>query len=274
MTSFLDTLFGTFTGEPAIQAANAARETLGNVYSGLIGQNRWAEEQALGGISDTAAIGRGLAFPYFGGARGDIAQGAWNSGAFYDQNYLDPFQGNQTMVENALGLNGPGGTQAAHEAFTTSPGYGFMMEQGLDAIARNANAAGMLASGNMLQESQRFGSGLAAQEYNNWLRNLTQRESMYAPIAAREADLWSEMGRNLGNLDLQTAQYLGSSFTDEGQRRANALLGFMGPETSAAGIFGPALASTNLAVGAAQQQAGANTLGALGNLATTLAGIF
>ena len=75
-----------------------------------------------------------------------------------------------------------------------------------------------------------------------------------------EADFTAEQGKNLAALDTAQADFYNRSFTDEANRRANLRLGHVANEVNAAGIFGPALASTDLAIGAAQQQAGANTI--------------
>ncbi|MDQ5960570.1 MAG: hypothetical protein QG592_1653, partial [Pseudomonadota bacterium] len=73
---------------------------------------------------------------------------------------------------NALGVNGPAGTQAAQDAFTSSPGYQFSLDQGLDAINRRRATGGMLNSGNADIDALKFGQGLASQDYGNWLQNL------------------------------------------------------------------------------------------------------
>jgi len=274
MASFLDSLFGSFTGQPAIDAANAARGTLQGVYGGLIDENRGQRNTSLGELEDYGAVGRDAASTGFQNARGDLIGGASSAIDMIGNNYLDPLQDTQGMLSDAQGLNGAEGVGRARGAFQAGPGYEFMLDQGLDAITRNANAGGMLASGNMLRESQQFGSGLANQEWQNWMKNLQGRESLYAPLGERQADFMGELGRNLGTLDTAEGQLYHSSFNDEAQRRANLRLGHVGQETGAAGIFGPALASTNLAIGAAQQTAGANTLGTIGGIVGGLGNLF
>lgn len=75
------------------------------------------------------------------------------------------------LYMDAQGINGPEGIARARTAFQTSPGYQFQLEQGIDAINRSGVARGA-ATGNILTEAQRYGSGLADQEYNNWLARL------------------------------------------------------------------------------------------------------
>lgn len=274
MASFLDSLFGAFTGEPAMEAAAQARTTLANTFGELLANNRNNRAENLGDITTGASLGRGAAAPFFTSAGQNVTTGGQNAINQLGQNYVAPLQQTAGMFGNALGLNGAAGTAAAQAAFQTGPGYEFQLEQGLDAINRTANAAGMGASGNMLREAQTFGQGLAAQEYNNWLKNLQTREGLYAPLAGRQADVMSELGRNLGNLDTAQASFYNQSFNDEAQRRAANRLGFAGMDVNAAGIFGPAMASTDLAIGAAQQAAGANTINTVLGVGDLISGIF
>jgi hypothetical protein len=265
MASFLESLFGAFTGEPAQRAAENARATLSQTYGELTTNNRNNRAENLEDITGNYEVGRQVAAPFFGQAGQDLIQGYDQSGNLLNQVYTQPLQSTAQMSANAMGLNGPEGNAAATAAFQAGPGYQFQLGQGLDAINRTANAAGMGASGNMLREAQTYGQGLANQEYNNWLKNVTGRESLYAPLASREADVYSEQGRQLGNLDVTQANFYNQAFTDEANRRAATRLAFAGNDVNAAGIFGPALASTDLAVGAASQAAGANTVGLIGN---------
>jgi hypothetical protein len=77
-----------------------------------------------------------------------------------------------TMYSNALGLNGTTGTQAAQGAFQTSPGYGFQLDQGLQALMRKRAAGGQLASGNADADTLRYSQGLASGEWGGWLDRL------------------------------------------------------------------------------------------------------
>lgn len=274
MASFLESLFGSFTGEPAVQAANAARATLLDTFGNLVVNTRTNEAENIADITQAGVQGRGAAAPYFAGAGQNLSQSGQNAIGFLNNIYGQPLTQTAGMYGNALGLGGPGGTAAAQAAFQTGPGYQFQLEQGLDAINRSANAAGMGASGNMLREAQTFGQGLASQEYNNWLNNLRQREGLYGPLARSVADVTTEQGRNLAALDTAQAQFYNQSFTDEAQRRAAQRLASAGLDVSAGGIFGPALASTDLAVGAAQMGAGANTVNTVLGIGDLVSGIF
>ena len=98
----------------------------------------------------------------------------------FEQKYgttFDPSTAQATAGANlyadALGINGAGGNARATGAFQAGPGYGFAMDQGLQALQRSAAAGGMLASGNTLTAATQYGQGLANQEYGNWLGRLS-----------------------------------------------------------------------------------------------------
>ena len=55
--------------------------------------------------------------------------------------------------------------------FQANPGYQFALDQGQQGLARQAAAGGRAASGGALMASQKYGQGLANQEYNNWYQN-------------------------------------------------------------------------------------------------------
>ncbi|KAA0697417.1 hypothetical protein DTW90_18475 [Neorhizobium sp. P12A] len=97
---------------------------------------------------------------------------AINAGIAGYQPYLDTGTNALGTYSDALGLNGADGNARATDAFHTSPGYNFAVDQGTQAALRGASAAGMLNSGNTLTALTQFGQGTADQEYNSWLDRL------------------------------------------------------------------------------------------------------
>lgn len=77
-----------------------------------------------------------------------------------------------SLLGDALGVNGADGTAAARSAFQTSPGYGFQLGQGLDALERRAASQGRLSSGQTGLDTINYAQGLANSEYQNWLNSL------------------------------------------------------------------------------------------------------
>lgn len=182
-------LFDIFTGAPAKKAAEQTRAYLGGVQN--------AGNQAV----DTGYnLGTGFVQTGAGQARNDLTQGfagatgAIGAGTNQALGYLDAgntaalgrldnaagvyaplsakYGAGTDLYLNSLGVNGAAGNGAALSAFQAGPGYGFQLDQGLDAINRRRNAAGMLNSGNADRDAQVYGQGLANQEYGNWQNRL------------------------------------------------------------------------------------------------------
>ena len=109
-------------------------------------------------------------------ANGTLQNSANNATADFATNYYDPYTATgtnaNTMYANALGLNGATGNTAATNAFQTSPGYNFQLQQGTQALDRSAAGAGNFGSGNAAAALDQYGQGLANQNYGNWLSNL------------------------------------------------------------------------------------------------------
>lgn len=96
---------------------------------------------------------------------GDISQA-------YDP-YVEGGMKATNQLYDLLGLNGNDAATAARGTYQTSPGYDWMMGQGVEALDRSAAARGMLNSGRASKDLLRFGEGLASQDYNNYLGNLS-----------------------------------------------------------------------------------------------------
>lgn len=78
-----------------------------------------------------------------------------------------------TLYADALGVNGAEGAGRAREAYTTSPGFNFALDTGLQALDRGNAARGRFSSGNAEGDTIDYATGLASRDYNSWLANLT-----------------------------------------------------------------------------------------------------
>jgi hypothetical protein len=192
-------IFDIFTGAPVIDAANQNRAQLQGAQ-GEIGNiaditRRYSEDalrQGYGGArqdlttgygASTGAINQGAAgaqgyldqgqqgaFGQLGQARSDLTA---NGGAYAPLTALAQRygQGGQ-LYGDSLGINGAAGNQRAVGAFQAGPGYDFTLNQGIDAVNRRANAAGMLVGGNANRSAIDYATGLANQTYGDWQNRL------------------------------------------------------------------------------------------------------
>lgn len=209
---------GVATGTNAINAAAPA--SIDALRSGQMGGT---EALTSGRDAGLAALSGGV----------NTAEDAFRNLGTLGTKYGDRATQASDMSANALGLNGPGGNDAATSAFRADPGYKFSVDQGLEGILRNANAAGGAFGGNQLRESQTFGQGLADQQYQTWLKNLAGRESLYAPLEASTtgagasgvANAALTGGTGAANLYSGTAGRLSDLISGTGAKTADVLTG-------------------------------------------------
>lgn len=133
------------------------------------------------------------------------------------------------QAQNLLGV-GDGSPEAMAAAqggfqnYLNSSGYQTQMKSGVDALNSNAAARGMLKSGATLKATQRFGSGLGQQYFNNYIGQL--------------------MGQ--AGMGMQADQTLAGAYTGGASGQANAQMaagkasaeGFAGAASNIAGALG------------------------------------
>ena len=112
-----------------------------------------------------------------------------NSGAYNTNPYAYSAQGTQNGL-NMPGSNlGAGFNQGANGGLPSqyqlqnfnmkaSPGYQFQLQQGLNSIQNSAAAGGGALSGATLKAMQQYGTGLAAQDYQNVFNNYMKQQGM------------------------------------------------------------------------------------------------
>jgi len=161
-------------------------------------------------------------------------------------------QGALPQVQNAAGMNGQEGYDAAMQAFHTSPGYKFQLDQGLRAVDAGAAANSFGRSGAVLKAEQAFGSGLADQSFKDYYNRLFDLSKLGETAASGQATASQNTGTGIAQTDLsegsaQTSIYgnLGKGINDSVgtymnnslyQDRTNALMNYGNPGARAAGV--------------------------------------
>lgn len=154
--------------------------------------------EALSRGYDTARGALGAAGDYYADL-GQTATQLGQQGARQRQRYAG-FDGG--LYQDALGVRGAEGVGRAQQAFQAGPGYQFALDQGLQALNRRRAAGGMLNSGNADADSMRYATGLANQEYGNWLSrldSLDQRAVNTDQLAAGNDQFAANYGLSLAN---------------------------------------------------------------------------
>jgi hypothetical protein len=192
------------------------------------------------------------------------SQNALTSGYGQAQGIFQPGynigQGGAQAYADITGAAGQAGQDRARALFQTDPGYQFARDQALQATERQSGTGGGQYSGNVLSALEDRASGLAQQQYGNYVQRL-------APF----------LGYSLG-----TAGQLGGAYTGEGTALSGNLtdqakLGY-GTQAGigsaeAAGTLGAAQARTgeiNSLLGLGSRLLGYGGGGSLGGLGGTL----
>ncbi len=149
---------------------------------------------------------------------------------------FDPYTGTaQTAYStygDALGLNGADGNAAAVQAYQTSPGYQFQLDQGLQALERSASARGMLASGNTSADILGYAQGLANQDYSSWLDRLNGLGTQGIGMAGARAGIQTgtgskvyETGDSMADLAWNAATSAGNAAAEKETAKGSGILG-------------------------------------------------
>ena len=109
--------------------------------------------------------------------------------------------------------------------FQADPGYGFRLSEGLKALDRSAAARGGLLSGATLKGAQRYGQGLASEEYQNaFNRYQTERNARLNPLQAL-ANVGQTSVNQLGQAGQNYASNVGNAYMSAGNAMASGMMG-------------------------------------------------
>ena len=153
--------------------------------------------------------------------RGDISHSLAEALGYGEQYRQGGAAGLQAYL-GSLGIGGAPAIQAARQAFQTSPGYQFALQQGVQGIQRGAAATGGIESGAEQKALQRYGTGMAQQEYGGWQGKLAGLAGMGQTAAAQAGQQQMQAGGQLAQLGYGYAGQLGGLYGQMGQSAAEA----------------------------------------------------
>jgi Chaperone of endosialidase len=150
---------------------------------------------------------------------------------------LGTAQGGTNQLASLLGF-GPNGSAGIADTLKNLPGYQFALDQGDQNILRNQAATGQLNSGGTNLDLQKFGQGLASQNYFNYANQLQPFLGAAGNAASGIGTLNAGLGNQL-NANLMT-QGNAAYGTQAGIGNANAQADLAGL-TQSGNIWGAAL---------------------------------
>lgn len=143
----------------------------------------------------------------------------------------------QSYVNNRGGgqLNNPFDTYLASKGLaggrfdTSNPAYQFQLQQGQQALDRSAAASGMGASGAQIKAAQKFGQGLASQEYDKQYNRASGEFGDYFNRLAGLAQGGQQAVGSMAQAGSQYASNAGNTFAN----LSNAQTGILGQQANA-----------------------------------------
>ncbi|MGO9039319.1 MAG: hypothetical protein ACLQKH_15155 [Steroidobacteraceae bacterium] len=243
--------------------SSVAGKVGGNMSQQLLGTD--ANGNPVYGNPTSATAGGGSIFSALGAIGGAVLGGnAASSGATQIQNaagaaanteagYFGTTQAGFTPAlqtgqgaSNLLGqiYGGGGMTPANYSSFMNTPGYQFSLNQGVNAVNRNAASGGNLYSSNTLGAVNNYAQGAASTNYQNYINNLTTLAGQGVNAATGIGTAATQTGQGVASAQL-TGGTAGAAGTVGAANGYSNLLGslagnnaFTGALTSAAGAIG------------------------------------
>jgi hypothetical protein len=214
-----------------------ARTNLGQGY----GQATGAINSAAGGALGYLDQGANNALGYLDTARNDA------SGAYQSLSDLAGRAGQgASLYSDALGINGADGTARARDAYTPSLGYENTVNQGINSIARLANASGQLVGGNTSRAAVNYATDAANNDFQGWLsrlQGLGQNElAATQGAAAGNAGIAQNYGTQAANIANTAGTNKAGIATGQGTNLANLASQYYGQQAGLDMAQGGALA--------------------------------
>lgn len=123
-----------------------------------------------------------------------------------------------------------------YQGFEATPGYQFRLDEGQKAVERAAAASGRMNSGATIKAATRYGQGVAAQEYDNYLNRLSALSGSGQVATGQQVSLGQSNANAISQLQLQRGDAQASSYNALGNAANNAFNNVVGG-ASAFGLF-------------------------------------
>lgn len=203
-----------------------------------------------------ATAGYGQLSDLYGKGRDALTSNFGAAGDLY-KNLITSYAPGAKAYGDATGANGADGYTRAKTNFQTDPGYGFQMDQGLQALQRTHAASGNLASGNADADTLKFATGLADQSYGNYVSRLAPYLTGEATATAGAAGVDQNLGTALNQSYQGQGGAANTTQTTIGNNNAGAELNNYKVGSN---LWNGIMGGLNFAAGGAGGQGGASGL--------------
>jgi hypothetical protein len=117
--------------------------------------------------------------------------------------YLDPYMANygaNTLLNDALGVNGPDAQSRYFAGFQNDPGYISARDAGVGSIEASQAGPGMLHSGGTLKALQDYGQRLMWSQFQDRLKGLAGQEQAGLSASTTAGGYQTQLGQDKANL--------------------------------------------------------------------------
>lgn len=159
----------------------------------------------------------------YGQGRDALTTGYNTAGGYY-KDLMGSYGAGAGAYGDATGANGAAGYDRARTNFKTDPGYGFQMDQGLQALQRTHAAAGNLNSGNADIDTLKYSQGLADQAYGNYVSRLAPYLTAQQGATAGAANSAAGLGQGLNASYQGQGGAANANYTGQGASNAAATM--------------------------------------------------
>jgi hypothetical protein len=192
-------------------------DAIGNFLTG----NSGAIGSALGtGAQLYGQQNAGEALTKAAGAAADTQTQYLGTAGSYYKPYTDLGAGAASALGKAQGTNG---SAPDYSGFENMPGYQFAVQQGTQAIQRNAAAQGNAWTPNTAQAVGQYVTGTAMQDYNTYIQQLQQSAGIGATAANQIGNMTYNTGANISQLQENAGQAQAGLYAGMGQTVGGAL---------------------------------------------------
>jgi hypothetical protein len=160
------------------------------------GQNAWAARNPDGSINNQLSAVN-MFMPGLGLQLGSLPMGG-RAGGTGTQYRVNGQTFNSMEEAQAWARANPTGGQA-YRGFTATPGYQFRVSEGTRAVNAMAGARGGVQSGRTMQDLTRFGQGIAAEEYGNFMNRLAGLSDQGMGAATLQANAGQNAAAGVSN---------------------------------------------------------------------------
>lgn len=142
------------------------------------------------------------------------------------QDMMPWLEAGRSALTNYMGEMGLGDA-GFQSQFQATPGYDFLVKEGEKGVMNNLSALGMRDSGAALKSLTQFRTGLASQEYGNYMNRL----GALSGVGQTQANTLGQMGQNV-------ATNMGNNIQNAGTARASGYMGAANAWSNALGGVG------------------------------------